>query len=320
LRIVEAGGLKLGITSVLGKEYQQQVNNSEVQIEPAAEAIKKILPQLKSCDVRILLANASTAESIALGKQFSQFQFVVSGEGLSDPPAEPKSIEGTKTRLIEVGPKGEFVVVVGFYDDPKQPVRFQRVALDARFKDSAEMKQLLANYQDQLQQLGWEGLGVKSSPLPKAAKGAKHPFAGAASCKECHQAEWDVWSQSKHAHATETLAKATPPRHFDPECISCHATGWNPQEFFPYTGGFESLEKTPLLAGNSCENCHGPGAAHNAAEKAGNLAERDAQRAAVRMTLESAKAGMCAKCHDVDNSPEFIKDGAFEKYWSEIEH
>ena len=39
-RIIEAGGMKLGVTSVLGKVYQQQVNNNEVEITPAAEAIK----------------------------------------------------------------------------------------------------------------------------------------------------------------------------------------------------------------------------------------------------------------------------------------
>jgi hypothetical protein len=26
------------------------------------------------------------------------------------------------------------------------------------------------------------------------------------------------------------------------------------------------------------------------------------------------------ECHDLDNSPEFHKPGAFEKYWKQIEH
>jgi hypothetical protein len=28
----------------------------------------------------------------------------------------------------------------------------------------------------------------------------------------------------------------------------------------------------------------------------------------------------CIECHDLDNSPEFHKDGAFERYWKKIEH
>ena len=320
VRLVEAGGMKLGITSVLGKSFQQQVNNAEVEIRPAAEALKKVMPQLKACNVRILLAHASSEEATALAKQFPDFDLVVSAGGGDIPPFEPQKIAGTKARLIEVGHKGMYVVVAGFYDDPKQPIRFQRVALDSRFKDTAEMKQLMTSYQDQLQQMGWDELGLRRVPAPQAKKGDRlaGQFSGAASCKECHESAWDVWTHSKHAHATETLTKIDPPRQYDPECISCHATGWNPSEFFPYTTGFDSLEKTPLLTGNGCENCHGPGAAHVAAEKANNAARRVPLRELLHLTWEQAKSETCIKCHDLDNSPEFSKN--VEKYWSEIEH
>ena len=46
---------------------------------------------------------------------------------------------------------------------------------------------------------------------------------------------YEVWSKTPHAHATDSLVK--PPnsrgniaRHFDPECLSCHVTGWDPQQ------------------------------------------------------------------------------------------
>jgi hypothetical protein len=323
VRIVEAGGLKLGITSVLGAEYQQQVNNAEVVISPAAEALAQVMGQLKGCDVRILLAHATTEESKALAKQFPAFDLVVTADGADTPKPQPDKIAGSKARLIEVGHKGMYVVVAGFYDDPKQPLRFQRVALDSRFSDSNEMKQLMAVYQDQLQQLGWDGLGLKRALHPRARKGDKLAgvFTSAANCKQCHAEAWEVWSKSKHAHATDSLTKADPPRQFDPECISCHATGWNPSEFFPFVSGFESLQKTPQLAGNSCDNCHGPGAAHVAAEKGNNQAQRAAQREALKLTIESARENVCVKCHDVDNSPEFHKADNFEKhYWPEVEH
>jgi hypothetical protein len=218
--------------------------------------------------------------------------------------------------LIEVGHKGMSVIVLGFYDDPKQPVRYQRVTLDSRYPNSPEMKQMMVNYQAELEELGWKGLGLRPSQHPRATKGEKlsGQFVGGASCKECHEGACDVYDTSKHALATETLTKLDPPRQFDPECISCHATGWNPQEFFPYATGFESLEKTPHLVGNSCENCHGPGAAHVAAEK--DTANRDAQRELMKLTTASAKTDGCFKCHDIDNSPKFD----FDKYWPDIEH
>src|SRR4029077_18739729 len=142
----------------------------------------------------------------------------------------------------------------------------------------------------------------------------------------------EVFLKTPHSHATDTLVHLDPPRHFDPECLSCHATGWEPQKFFPFISGYEGLEKTPNLVGNGCENCHGPAAEHVAAES-GESGADDAQleklRAALRLKIvpnEGNKEGqeyakgkvvqMCMQCHDLDNSPEFD----FQKYWPKIEH
>ena len=142
----------------------------------------------------------------------------------------------------------------------------------------------------------------------------------------------EVFEATPHAHATKTLVDLDPPRHFDPECLSCHVTGWNPQEYFPYASGFMGLQKTPHLNANGCENCHGPGASHVAAEN-GDVDADDEElerlRAALRLEIvenEGNKEGQeinsgvvvkkCLECHDLDNSPEFD----FQKYWPEVEH
>jgi hypothetical protein len=235
---------------------------------------------------------------------------------------EPERIEGAKARLIEVAPKGMYVIVVGFFDDPQQPVRYQRVALDSRYPDSAEMKSLMTAYQDQLRDLGWRDLGLKPAPHPKSdpASEMAGKFAGAASCKECHPTAFGIWSKTPHAHATETLTKLDPPRQFDAECVSCHATGWNPQEYYPYVSGFESLEATPLLAGNQCENCHGPAAAHVAAEEGRNRIRKEQEREKVKLTAAFALENVCIKCHDHDNSPEFNEKSFETHYWPKVEH
>ncbi|MEX0978992.1 MAG: multiheme c-type cytochrome [Pirellulales bacterium] len=321
-RIVEAGGLKLGITSVLGQAYQQQVNNDEVVMQPPDEALGKVVGQLQDCDVRILLAHATVDETKALAKKFPQFDIVVTSDGRDVPPQQPEKIEGTKARLIEIAPKAMYVIVAGLYDDPNEPVRFQRVALDSRFPESADMKALMTTYQDQLRELGWRDLGLKTMPHPRARPGDKlsGQFAGASSCKECHPTTFAIWSKTPHVHATETLAKLDPPRQYDAECISCHSTGWNPQEFFAYTGGFDSLEKTPLLAGNQCENCHGPAAAHVAAERGRNRAKKEAEREPLKLTAGLALENVCIKCHDHDNSPEFNAKSFETHYWPKVEH
>jgi len=202
------------------------------------------------------------------------------------------------------------------------------VPLDARFKDSEDMLQLLAEYQNRLQELGFEGLGIdKPQPHPTG-----RTFVGSAACADCHDNAWKVWKEGlkdsppKHAHAFATLQKPPKrskiPRHHDPECLSCHVVGWNPQKYFPYESGFMSLESTPELTDVGCENCHGPGAEHAAAENgAVELTESqiDKLRKDLVLSLKDAEQ-KCLECHDLDNSPAFQEEGAFDRYWAKVKH
>jgi hypothetical protein len=97
--------------------------------------------------------------------------------------------------------------------------------------------------------------------------------------------------------------------------------GWNSQNFFPYEGGYVSAEKTPQLISVGCEDCHGPGGAHVAAEEGGDVAlQKKLQKAMLITKAEAAdsksKKQNCYTCHDLDNSPDFD----FNSYWPEVEH
>ncbi len=137
-------------------------------IDPVA-AIKKVLPKLKGqTDYLVLLANATKDETMALARQFPEFNIVVTSDGQPEPPDKKQKMPGIKTLYIEVGHKGMNAIVLGLYDDPQQPVRYQSVPLDSRFDPaSKEMKMLMAAYQDQLKALGFAGLGLR--PVPAAA-------------------------------------------------------------------------------------------------------------------------------------------------------
>ena len=327
--VVKAGGRRIGITSVLGESYHKQINNDDLLFRTPAEGLKHVLPALKEqADFLVLLANASPEESKALAQQFPDFDIVVTaGEG-EIPPHTTARIEGAAaTQLVEVGHKGMYVVVLGLFDDPNTPVRYQRVPLDTRFEDSPEMQARLVKYQQELETLGLAGLGLKEVPHPSGRK-----FVGSATCAECHTEAAEMWETTPHAHATETLLKLEPQRHHDPECLSCHVTGWDPQSYFPFTAGYTDLEKTARLRTNGCENCHGPGSAHVAAEM-GDVDATDSQltslRAQMRLSLIEGEADgtspdrvvgkattKCRECHDLDNSPDFD----FKTYWPKVEH
>jgi hypothetical protein len=341
-RIIRAGGMKVGVTSVLGSKYQREIHNPDVEMtDPQVALARRVDEMRRTCDLMILLAHATHEESIALARRFPAFDVVVTADGPPVPPDEPMRIEGSKALLVEVGEKVKDAVVLGLFELPgkklfhysplpsrergggeaagtseaaSKRLRYQRVPLDARFAPSPRMKARVAGYQDELRQLGLEGLGVR--PMPHPRKPSQGDFVGSEKCSNCHEAEYNVWKKSGHAGSGRTLWGLDPPRQFDPECLACHVTGWHAQACFPYESGYLGLESTPKLASVGCESCHGPGGAHVAAESAGSDAGQQELQAAMRLTRADAKRQVCVRCHDVSNSPDF----EFEAYWPDVAH
>jgi len=314
-RIIEAGGMKIGVTAVLGTSYQKEIHNDELEMMDAEGALRQILPELKQkADYLILLAHAPREEALSLARKFPDFQVVVTPDGPPLPPAQPETIDGSERLLITVGEKGMEAIVLAFFDDAQQPWRYQRVPLDSRFPSSPEMQLLMVVYQEQLKAMGLSGLGLRPVPHPLLESNGK--FVGSQKCESCHEESYKVWRKSGHAQAYESLVKAEPPRNFDPECLSCHVVGWHPTKYFPYESGYESLEKTPHLSDVGCESCHGPGEKHCAVESGSNEALQKKYRQAMVLTKEDARQQHCGTCHDLDNSPDFD----FDAYWPLVEH
>jgi hypothetical protein len=319
-RVVEAGGLKIGITAVLGDNEAGRIRNDDLEVVPAADALAAVAPQLaaSNCDHQVLLSWASPEETKRLAAAFPQFDIVVTAGGADEPPFELSQLPGG-ARLVELGHKGMFAVAIGFYADPALPIRSQRVPLDARWGEADDMIALLATYQQKLETLGLDGLGLVPIRHPSGRR-----FAGSAACAECHAEAFEVWENTSHSTALTTLEEAHPRRDGDPECLSCHVVGWAAQRFEPFEGGFMGMDKTPQLAHQGCENCHGPAAAHTAVERGdvrASTAEQERLRAELVLSIDTPAGrekviNNCLECHDLDNSPEFD----FDEYWPAVEH
>jgi hypothetical protein len=319
-RVVEAGGLTIGITAVLGDQEAGRIRNDDVEVVSAAEALAAVAPKLAAagCDHQVLLSWASPEETRRLAAAFPQFDIVATAGGADEPPAELPRLPGG-ARLVELGHKGMYAVAIGLFADEAEPVRSQRVPLDARWGEADDMIAILATYQQKLETLGLEGLGLVPIRHPSGRR-----FAGSAACAECHTEAFEVWENSGHATALTTLEEAKPRRDGDPECLSCHVVGWAPQRFEPFEGGFMGMDKTPQLAHQGCENCHGPAAAHTAVERGdvrASTAERDRLRAELVLSIDTPAdrekvVNNCLECHDLDNSPTFD----FDEYWPAVEH
>jgi hypothetical protein len=333
-QIIEVGGLRIGITSVLSETRRKEVfpaNSPPADAEwtDPGQALQTVLEEFENEQVqfRVLLSQATLEESREYARQFPQFNVIVTAEGFGDGEPKPETIGPVS--LIQPGEKGRTAGVIGIYpDDPSQPIRFELVTLSGdRFGDDPEMIQLMRDYQQRLTE---QSVVAAESPVghPSGAT-----FVGAQKCGECHTQALAIWEKTAHAHAFESLD----PQHarhgaerlhgiartHDPECLSCHVTGWQPQEYLRFRSGFinqqfaaapEEHNLEQLLAGNQCENCHGPGSQHIELVEAG--AEPDVAGKSVRVTLEQARSTTCVSCHDGDNSPEFN----FDQYWEQVKH
>jgi hypothetical protein len=322
-KVIRRGRFVIGITSFLGEEERRPIQTAEIEYRDSEEGVRIALAELEKekCNLYVLLAHASTEESIEIAKKFPKFGIVVTAGGADEPALQPERIEGTRSYLVQTGKKGMYVGVLGIFPGENVPMRFQRVPLDARFADSREMLQSLASYQQRLEDMGLLGLGLKPVRHPSGLN-----FVGSKACQECHSSAYDKWETTPHHEATKSLAfpgeRSEIPRHHDPECLSCHVTGWNPQGYFPYETGYLDFETSAHLHGNGCENCHGPGSGHVAAERGeGDFTDQQTLDFRHGMQLPLAKArDNCLQCHDLDNDPDFQKEEVFADYWELIEH
>lgn len=332
-RVLQVGDLKIAVTSVLGEKYRSEIfpegaaaaNEGILDIKDPKEALAEVIPKMKeqSPDYLVLLSHAPVVETKEILKSFPDFQVAITAGGPEDPGDEPEMVG--KTMMLRVGKKGKQVGVLGLYPENKEnPFKYELIELDMfRFEKTQAMEDFMRLYQEQLRD---EEIAENMQPVSHPS-GAE--FVGAKTCGQCHTKAYEKLRHTRHSHAFESLVKGrkgTPkgewvPRIHDPECLSCHVTGWNPQEVYPYKTGFVSSEKTPHLEGQTCENCHGPGSRHVKYEEIWKKDRKKTdelmtERKAMHLSVATAEQQVCTKCHDLENSPKF----EFKKYWKEISH
>lgn len=336
--VIQVGDKKIGVTSIVGDEFMEEIakrTDDSVAKLSVADGLKKVIPLLEAekCDLLVCTVHSEPKNCVQIANEFPFFDLMVCAQGPGDPKMLPERIEkaGHVTQLIYAGKKGMHVGVVGYYGN-RSNLKYERVPLDARFTDSEEIKEHFITYQEILKEkyVAKQLSDVKPRPHPTG-----YTYLGSDACQECHEEEFDIWKEESggpHTQATIDLDenpnndRMWVKRDYDPECLSCHVTGWDPQRYFPYESGFLNHETDVHLTASGCENCHGPGSEHVRVQRLvedGKLAKNDelVKRTSKEVHLSDLTAReMCMRCHDLDNSPDFLEDGAFEEYWEKIEH
>jgi hypothetical protein len=307
--IVAAGPVKLGITAVIDPETLEKLSDPDKEtllpaIKSPEAVLAGVLADLESkSDYQVLMVQATAEVAKRLAAANPGFDVVVATSQYDDVLShEPEMLNDGKTTLVTVGKKGKHVGLIGLYPQDTPRERFLLVTLTKQFGNVAgPMKALIQDeYRDLLRATGVVANFVRRGTVSGAT------FVGAETCKQCHPNTFQFWSTTKHAQAFEALKHDPKPNTiYDAECVTCHTTG------FEYNSGWRSEEATPYLAGNQCENCHGPGSKH--------VSEPENVEFKNLITVSAAKAntnGLCYRCHDAENSLHF----EFAKYWDKIEH
>jgi len=329
-RVITAGNIKVGVIAVLGPSVANEVAPAGIEnyisVKPASEALRAALPlvQAEKPDVLLVISHGRVTEAEALAEEFPELPLILTTGGPEDPADQPTKVGNTL--ILKTGHKGKYVGILGYYPQDSDPYRWELVNLDnRRFHTDERMHRVMQNYQQQLAELE---LAKSDELVVSHPSGTK--FLGAKACGECHTKAYAKWKGTKHAAAFDSLARGRKgqeadwvSRVYDPECLCCHVTGWDPREVRRFESGYLDQQTTAHLLGQQCENCHGPGQAHADLERQyrQDLSsvpqnQLNALRAQLKLNYKEAELKVCSKCHDDENSPAF----KFEKYWDEVKH
>lgn len=298
--IIPAGNLKVAVADVMGESSKDKLPDPSVTLRSIDEEIPKILKASEGADLKVLLAHMPAAEAAELAKKHPGFDLIVCESRIEDSADQEANWVG-KTMVTWVGQKGKSVGVVGFWKSGEPRLRFTIALLDGRFPEVESMQAVYARFVQSIKDSNF------IEQMPKNRYMREDTYVGAKECGKCHTKAYAKWKDSKHAHAMDSLVSAKPAgQDYNPECVKCHATGYE------YQGGFVSPVKTPTLAGNQCENCHGPGGKHSQEPKNQEWIVQ------MRLSKHTVEQTTCIKCHDSENSPKFI--GHFNEYWEKIAH
>ncbi|MCA8950079.1 MAG: hypothetical protein KDE27_11300 [Planctomycetes bacterium] len=285
---------------------------------PAAELPFKIVPPLTAwqramADVadstlRVLLYHGGDMPARDLVPQLEPKPDLVVcfDESHSEPPAQPETVAGVP--LVFPGIRGRVMLELTLQRTATGPsLGYSPVPLPASKTlpggggDPDTKAMLLQHRQD----VAADHVLEKLAEQHPTSNGAR--YVGSQTCAGCHPSASQVWQQTRHAHAWQTLVDAEQdPKRYGwpvtqyPDCVSCHVVGYGD------VSGFVNPKKTPQLTDVGCERCHGAGSDHIGNPAANPLGIRGG----------TAPSMLCVQCHDFEQSPDFL----YGDKWKLIEH
>lgn len=289
-KILEIAGRRVLVMGVLSPQYA----TNDVQITSPRKAVLAELARSdreRQHDLAIVLAYLPEGELRELARQLPEVDVIVGG-----PTGQAIAPEKVGPLLLASATnKGKFLIRLNLPAGDNPQISGQAVELTKQFADSKKQQENLDYFYQELAAQDFAASETSFMPGSVATSDTAHRIAGTKACRECHQADCQLWDQSPHAHAWQTLCKTG--SQVDSYCQQCHVTG------FGVPGGFVSAKRSLDRANVGCESCHGPSRQH-------------VENPQVATFHHEHAAATCVHCHDPENSPSF----EYGTYWPQVEH
>ena len=290
--IVERSGIKYGIVSVMDPVHKiitMTAAEDAFQVDDPLPVLRDLLPRLrKESDSILLLSHLGKQGTLNLIKEVKGIDMCVIGHTSSSINNEQVIDD---TAIFSSAYEGRTIGRANlFVDDADGRIMAIDVGITNLNDKIDHDKEMLARVEQYKKDLV-EFKTAKRAAYPRTMGSDKESFLGERACMSCHQDAWTAYVGSAHRSAFASIRNKG--QSFEPECLSCHTTGYK------HKNGYSDDLPFNKLTNVQCEACHGYGSQH----------ARDGK------WIAQAKDS-CTMCHDQKNSPEFD----YATYWEKIKH
>lgn len=297
--IVERGGLRVGIFSVMGTTHRivsMSARDIEYQVDDPAETMRALVPRLREqCDTVVLLSHIGERPTEVLLQEIDGVDIALLGHTLRSLTREHFVRQTLVLASVHEGRTlGHARVSIGSRSGQVQSVQVEVISLDDTIPDDSVMRNALQGFEEKIEQ----ARQAQRAAFPRNLGSVDEQFLGDNNCRACHTEIHAQWRQTGHANAFTSLRARS--MQNEPECLSCHTTGYR------HHGGYDEMDRNNLV-NVQCESCHGYGTAH---ARDGSMLEL------ARESCTQCHDNTLRPCHDESKHEEFD----YARFWQRIAH
>jgi 2',3'-cyclic-nucleotide 2'-phosphodiesterase (5'-nucleotidase family) len=297
-RVFTYGGKKVGVLAVTDPRLQHAVQGLPAGykfVDPApvlADGVRALREQ-EGCAAVVLLYGGRKEQAVEVCKTLTGVDLIFFGNSTISQRVPTETEAGVPLYSAANRGKDFGEIQLTLKDDGTVVLSPMQVhELDKSYAEQPAIAARVAALKAELEGEKQRAQLIEQLARETSAEAVTEAYLGTETCKRCHQAEYESFMQTAHAQALTSLEHDF--QDNNPECVSCHVTGWQQ----PGGYGLDATNRNKLK-GVQCEACHGYGTAHTRGQAAA-----------------APPAAMCLKCHDAANSPQFD----YQRYWEQIKH